>query len=331
MHVTIEPDTEVALLLCGRFGKAQGSDVQPLELREYNRLEDWLQQRALQLADLPAVVERDPQDPDLPVDPSRLRALLERGAAMALAVETWTNRGLWVIGRSDDAYPPRLRKLGSQAPPILYGAGDRDLLSGAGLALAVVGSRHVDESALEFTHEVAKACARQGIQIVSGGARGVDNAAVGAAIEVGGSAVGVLAEKLGRAAVTPEHRMPLMEGQLTLVSPYDPEAGFTVGTAMGRNKYIYALADAALVVSTSARTGGTWAGAEEALKKGLSPVFVRLQEPVPEGNLELLKEGAQAFPDEPWDDLAGWLSQAALSKEGGGKEEEPSAIQGELW
>lgn len=47
----------------------------------------------------------------------------------------------------------------------------------------------------------------------------------------------------------------LAEGRLVLVSPYDPSTGFNVGNAMQRNKLIYALADASLVVSSDLDEG----------------------------------------------------------------------------
>lgn len=39
-----------------------------------------------------------------------------------------------------------------------------------------------------------------------------------------------------------------MAMNLVLMSPFNPEAGFDVGNAMARNKYVYCLADAAVVV-----------------------------------------------------------------------------------
>jgi predicted Rossmann fold nucleotide-binding protein DprA/Smf involved in DNA uptake len=43
---------------------------------------------------------------------------------------------------------------------------------------------------------------------------------------------------------------------------------------MQRNKYIYALSDAVLVVDTKENEGGTWAGAQEQLKKlHYAPVY----------------------------------------------------------
>lgn len=64
---------------------------------------------------------------------------------------------------------------------------------------------------------------------------------------------------------------------------------------MGRNRLIYTLADYAIVVASDAETGGTWAGATEALKNNWLPVFVLEHEQMPNGNKLLLQKGALVF------------------------------------
>ena len=81
------------------------------------------------------------------------------------------------------------------------------------------------------------------VALISGGARGVDRAAMNGALESGGVVSGVLAGDLEKGVMQREHRNLIMDGQLVLVSPYDPCARFNVGHAMQRNKTIYALAD----------------------------------------------------------------------------------------
>src|SRR5947207_2931759 len=83
-------------------------------------------------------------------------------------------------------------------------------------------------------------------------------AAVAAALEAGGGVVTVLADRLDRAATARDAKEPLRQGRLTVVSPYEPECGFTVGRAMGRNKHMYGLADYSLVVQFTKGEGGTW-------------------------------------------------------------------------
>jgi DNA processing protein len=177
-----------------------------------------------------------------------------------------------------------------QAPAVLFGAGDLQLLRRGGIA--VIGSRNIDEAGTVFAQEVGRKIAAAHMPVVSGGARGTDRLAMGAALDAGGVAFGVLPDSLERTVRQPDLRQMLLDDQLVLLTPYVPTAGFSVGAAMGRNKLIYGLADFAVVVSSDYQTGGTWAGAVEALKAGWCPVFARDGAEVPKGNSELLKLGA---------------------------------------
>jgi predicted Rossmann fold nucleotide-binding protein DprA/Smf involved in DNA uptake len=150
--------------------------------------------------------------------------------------------------------------------------------------------------------------------LYSGGAKGVDTISMEAALEARGAAVGVLADSLERAVRGSKDA--LRRGDLCLVTPYGPNAGFSVGAAMGRNRLIYTLADYAIVVATDAETGGTWAGVTEALKNNWLPVFVLEHDAMPEGNRLLLQKGALSFPY-PFKDapvrLPEWLNDRATS------------------
>lgn len=195
-----------------------------------------------------------------------MQRLLARGFLLSQAVQRWSSRAIWVMSRADAAYPQRLKKrLGMAAPAVLYGCGDVGLLDAGGLA--VVGSRDVDDTLLAYTEAVGKLAAHAKRPIVSGGARGVDQASVHGAIANGGRAIAMLADSLEKAALKADHRDAVREQRLVLVSPYDLSARFNVGNAMQRNKLIYALADAAVVVNSDVNKGGTWAGAKEQLEK----------------------------------------------------------------
>jgi predicted Rossmann fold nucleotide-binding protein DprA/Smf involved in DNA uptake len=200
------------------------------------------------------------------------------------------------MSRADAAYPRRWKvRLREDAPPVLYGCGDIALLETGGLA--VVGSRHVDDSLRAYAEEIGQLAAQAGRTLVSGGARGIDQAALRGALDTGGQAVAVLADSLERAVLSREHRDPLIAGRLALISTYDPGAGFNVGHAMQRNKLIYALADAALVVSSDHEKGGTWAGAVEQLEKlRLVPLYVRTNGRGETGLEALQRKGALPWP-----------------------------------
>jgi predicted Rossmann fold nucleotide-binding protein DprA/Smf involved in DNA uptake len=243
---------------------------------------------------LPGSIDKLKAFNDAKINLNRIKSLLNRGGALAFSVEAWTNRGLWILSVDDESYPRRWRdRLGHTAPPLVYGAGNLDLLSKGGLA--IVGSRDVDEVGTDITRTVAKIGAINGIQIISGGARGVDSEAMQAGLIEGGCVVGVLADSLSRESVSVKYRDALRNGRLALVSPYDPGVGFDVGNAMGRNRLIYCLSDCSIVISATLNKGGTWAGAIENLKHKWIPLFVRSGENVPEGNLQLIKHGATAI------------------------------------
>jgi hypothetical protein len=88
-----------------------------------------------------------------------------------------------------------------------------------------------------------------------------------------------------------------MEERLTLVSPFNPEAAFDVGNAMARNRYIYCLADAAVVVTTSEGQGGTWNGAIQNLKQGWVPLWTMRGSEGGSGNSALVARGGCWLPE----------------------------------
>lgn len=306
MPDALSKDTQAVLLLCGRF--APREDAQPLDVREYNRVVDFLHRQSLRPAFLfdPAVFDLD--WPVSGIELERLRALLGRGMALGLAAERWINGGLWVISRSDNDYPARLRlHLGRSAPPLLWSVGDRRLLQNGGIA--IVGSREIDEDTVRWAEQLTIGCVASGLTVISGGARGTDQVALASALLAGGSAVGVLPEGLGRPAVVSRYREAIVDGRLVLLSPFYPDAGFNVGNAMARNKVIYGLADTAVIIRADAHKGGTWAGAEEELRRdNRIPLFVRATEPLEEGNRALLAIGGRALTDASRGDLREYLT-----------------------
>jgi predicted Rossmann fold nucleotide-binding protein DprA/Smf involved in DNA uptake len=313
---------QAMLLLCCELGqpKAQPPGAPaPFTLAEWNQLARRLQ--ASPLEQPAALFGRSPTDLAealgiAPADAERIAGLLERSSFAALEVESLFSRGIWAITRMDANYPAQLRtRLKHQAPTVLFGAGEITLLGQAGVA--VVGSRQIDSAGIAFAEALGRKCAEAKVPVVSGGARGTDRLAMGAALEAGGKAFGVMADSLESAVREPEIRRWLLDDQLVLLTPYLPAAGFSVGGAMGRNKLIYGLADYALVVSSDLEKGGTWAGAVEALKAGWCPVFARTDPGVPAGNLALVKKGAVAIEQKALEnagDLLSWLRARTSAK-----------------
>ncbi len=295
--MSVSPNTQAVLLLTAHFAKARKEAIKPLTPKEWGRFALWLKEKSLTPEQL---MNGRPGEllngwSDKTVTLARIEGLMDRGSALALAMEKWLRAGLWVMTRSDSDYPTRLKKrLRTDSPAVLFGCGNRALLNSGGLA--VVGSRNATEQDLAYSRDLGALAAGNGYSIVSGGARGVDEAAMLGALEAEGTVIGVLADNLLRTCSTARYRKYLMANNLALISTFYPEAGFNAGNAMQRNKYIYCLSDAAMVVH-SGEKGGTWNGALENVKKQWVPLWVKCTSDPTAGNAAIVKAGALWAPD----------------------------------
>jgi predicted Rossmann fold nucleotide-binding protein DprA/Smf involved in DNA uptake len=311
---SLTQDTQAILLLCARLGQRDGGSARPLTTHQYSTLARWLQEQSLRPRDLLHDVGRDRLSAlDLKdVTRETVENLLERGTALAVLIERWTSYGLWVISRGDPEYPDRYKSyLQHASPPLLFGVGEVSVLQCGGLA--IVGSRDASDEELEFARLVGTKCASQQIPVISGAAKGIDSESMQATVDQGGRAVGVLAEGLGRASVAPRYHDAILDGHLTLVSPYEPDSRWFAYTAMDRNKLVYGLSDAALVVSSGDEKGGTWAGAVEALRHKRVPVYVRTNEELPPGNRKLIQAGARPFSEKETGDISRLFQQSPVN------------------
>lgn len=203
--------------------------------------------------------------------------------------------GVRAITFVDEGYPHVLAERLKTAPPILYVAGDPALLTTP--MLGIVGSRNVDPDGAEVARAAARAAVRHGHGVASGGAKGVDQLSMRAALEAEGTVIGVLADSLLRALRESETRRAIANGQVCFCTPFNPSAGFSVANAMGRNKIVYALSGATLVVASEEDSGGTWAGAKEALTGGIAPVLSWVGPGSGPGNAALVRRGAIELSD----------------------------------
>ncbi len=295
--MTLSLDSQALILLCSHLGLSAAPDYAPLTLKDWNPLAKklfsiskrpsaLLDQNKEELMDTLDITEEEAE---------RYENLLQRSGTVAIELERLKSLGIEVLTRADEDYPARYKeRLKESAPTILFYAGEKALLGQPGVA--VVGSRHLDEAGQACAEFVGNACGLSGLVLYSGGAKGVDSISMNAALTSRGTAVGILADSLEKSIRNPDNREAISRGDLCLVTPYSPSAPFSVGTAMGRNKLIYTLADYAIVVASDAEKGGTWAGATEALKAKWLPVFVLDHQDMPKGNKMLIEKGGLKFP-----------------------------------
>ena len=216
---------------------------------------------------------------------------LKRAGSLAMEIADFNDRGIWVTTKFEESYPIHfLKTLGRKAPPYLYISGSVDNLKPK--AVSFVGSRDCTTEDKTYTQRVVRKAIEDGYSVVSGGARGIDTIAQEAGLDNDGCVVEFPAQGLGTLISKKEIREPISAGNLTLVSSYNPQASWTIGGAMGRNKYIHGFSSYSVVVRSGDESGGTWAGATENLQHGWSTVLVCTHlEPVP-GNLKLIDMGA---------------------------------------
>jgi predicted Rossmann fold nucleotide-binding protein DprA/Smf involved in DNA uptake len=230
------------------------------------------------------------------IEAERITSLLDATTAFAYERERLAEEGISLLSTFDPAFPARLvQRLGSTCPAFLTVAGPVEWLSAGGLG--VVGSRNAGPAALAVARSAAQAAVDAGVPVISGLARVIDQESMDGALDGGGAVVGVPAEGLRVTARGPEVRRRVHSGELCIASPYAPSTRFTAGTAMGRNKIVYGLADITLVVCSENGSGGTWEGAKEALRRGFGPVAVWSGDGAGPGNAALVALGGASITD----------------------------------
>jgi hypothetical protein len=152
MTPALSPNAQAILLLTAPLIAGRGSSSPDLlSPGDYKRLARHLREIQHQPADLVSPSAADLVRACAPViDESRLQRLLGRGFLLSHVIEHWQARAIWVVSRADAEYPRRLKaRLREDAPAVIYGCGNMALLESGGLA--VVGSRQVDDSLIDYT------------------------------------------------------------------------------------------------------------------------------------------------------------------------------------
>jgi DNA processing protein len=264
-------------------------DVRPLTAREFWALAARVDVGLL--LDQPASVVAELASVDA-AEASRICTLLDAATALSFEQERLADGGVMLVAALDPAFPASLRaRLGAACPPFLLVAGPVEWLSRP--LLGVVGSREASGEGLQIARQAAAVAGEADWPVVSGIARGIDQAAMDSAAR----AVGVPAEGILRAARNADVRRRVHAGSLCLASPYPPNAPFSAGNAMARNKLIYALAQVTLVVAAELGAGGSWSGAREAIEQRYGAVAVWVGSGSGPGNAGLVRHGATPIRD----------------------------------
>ena len=285
-------------VLCSHL--CMGDEIIPLEPKEYSEFVTLLDKKSLTPETLLSFSKEDYLE-QLGVDEKqadRLHRLVDRSASLSFEISKYESMGITLVTRADPWYPEKLKKkLKNSCPPLFYVAGDISLLKKE--AIGYVGSRSVEESDIAFTQTIVQRTVNSGYAVVSGGAKGTDSVAEEAALLNDGFAIAYLSDSMLKKLRNAKTNQAVQQGHLLLLSVVIPSAGFNVGVAMMRNKYIYAQSEATIVVKADYNKGGTWAGAIENLNKKYALTLCRNNLSYP-GNKAIIERGAIPI-DEDWD------------------------------
>lgn len=292
-------DSNAILTLCSHICVGEG--VQPLEPKEYSELAQKL-----------ILAEKTPKDLfDFSTDDfksilgfnteqiARVVRLLDRNASLSFELSQYQNMGIETVTRADLNYPKKLKKILSKTcPPIFYYAGDLSLLERQ--YIGYVGARTVTTEDVNFTIQAVRKTVSLGYGVVSGGAKGIDTISGKEALLNNGFTVEYLSDSLLKKLKKSDVVKNIQQGKLLLMSVSKPDAGFNVGMAMMRNRYIYAQSIGTVIIHSDLNKGGTWNGANENLKNGWCTTLC-WDHPYP-GNQALIKNGAVPI-SEDWDGI----------------------------
>ena len=171
----------------------------------------------------------------------------------------------WFVTILDERYPERLRNIPSP-PYALFVKGKLPIEERK--SVAIVGARECTPYGEVMAREFAKILAREGVQIISGMARGVDSAGQSGALEVGGTSFGVLG--CGVDICYPREKIELymeLQEQGGVISEFPIGTNPLPQYFPARNRIISGLADTILVIEAKEKSGSLIT-ADTALEQG---------------------------------------------------------------
>jgi len=212
-------------------------------------------------------------------------------AAVAATSNPHATSGARVVTPADHDYPERLHEL-PDPPKFLWARGT--LAIALPPAIAIVGTRNATPYGIRSSKAIAAACARAGVSIVSGLARGIDGAAHHAALEAGGRTVAVLGT--GVDVFYPRRHRNLQERIARdglLLSEHPSGSTGHAGAFPRRNRIIAALASMVIIIEAGESSGAliTAARASE-LHRLVAVVPGPIDSPASIGSNSLFREGA---------------------------------------
>lgn len=228
----------------------------------------------------------------LPLACSEARRSPEIRERARLALEWLQVPGQQLVMWDEPGYPALLAEL-SDAPPLLFVAGDPTLLERP--QLAMVGSRRASRPGLDTAHSFARSLARGGFVVTSGLALGIDGAAHQGALDADGHTVAVLGTGLQCLYPARHKRLArdIVERGGALVSELPLDSPPQAANFPRRNRIISGLSLGVLVVEASP-SSGSLITARLAAEQGREVYAIpgSIHHPGAKGCHQLIRDGA---------------------------------------
>lgn len=208
--------------------------------------------------------------------------------------EELKKKGLCFAWLGSREYPERLRNI-PDTPFALFYKGR--LPENEKLSVAIIGARDCSQYGSYVAKELGQYLGEQGVQVISGMARGIDGIGQQAALKAGGASFGVLG--CGADICYPESNRALYEELIRrggVLSAYPPGTLPVSRNFPPRNRIVSGLADAVVVIEARSKSG-TLITVDMALEQGKEVYVVpgRVTDRLSDGCNRLLKQGAGIF------------------------------------
>lgn len=224
----------------------------------------------------------------------RLCVLLGRVMPLSYALERFSEGGIEIATLDEPDYPGRLAdRLKKKAPPMIYMCGGPSLAGKS--SMTVISNTCARPDVLECACELAAMACEADITLVTGGETGFGRLIEREALQEGGRVISFLAESLAERVYQPGLSEMIANDRALVLSIIHPEAKYTVSHALDRNKCLFALSDAAFVLSCEKGKGTAWDGAVSALKNEYAERMYVWDNPAIPGNAALIAQGALPF------------------------------------
>jgi DNA processing protein len=288
------------------------SQLESFKLLNFHALNELSGEEKLGRGDLEALVRA--HGPELGMSQrgiQRMSEAFDRGDEI-LTVNA--RHGIRTLSLNDWDYPNLLRKV-ADPPLLLHVKGDVKLLN-ENPAITVVGSREASEHGAAVAEQIGHQLGEQGINVVSGLAKGIDGRAHSGALDGSGRTTAVLAHGLGM--IYPREHENLATRIIgnggALVSEHPFHVAPDHGTFIDRNRIQAGLSEATVVVEAEGRSGTMQTARHVQRYDRLLGVYdpgLEARVSLPDGNKQLLGETG-TVSIKPGAELASFLQQAGI-------------------